>query len=167
MKKDLIAHLTLKSIFSLKKCQKNNENNSKTCIKNMTQEEKQLLLKDLCARLPYGVMVFTKDFYEPCVMEAIHDNLDVQINGCLCYNLAYECNVYLRPMSSMTDEEREEYRALGGVMSYNSEHDTWALCAFTPEAYDWLNKKQFDYRGLISMGFALEAPEDMYNTKNK
>jgi hypothetical protein len=62
----------------------------------------------------------------------------------------------------MTDDEREEYRKLGGVMSYNSEHDTWAICAFTPEAYDWLNKKMFDYRGLIPMGLAIEAPEGMY-----
>lgn len=65
-------------------------------------------------------------------------------------------------MSSITEDEREEYRKLGGIMGYDSEHDTWAMCAFAPEAYDWLNKKMFDYRGLISKGLALEAPKDMY-----
>lgn len=68
-------------------------------------------------------------------------------------------------MSSMTEDEREEYRKLGGVMSYDSEHDIWAICTFTPEAYDWLNKKMFDYRGLIPVGLAMEAPEDMYSNK--
>ena len=69
---------------------------------------------------------------------------------------------YLRPMLSMTDDERDEFRNVGGVMSHNVQNDTWALCAFAPEAYDWLNQHHFDYRGLIENGLALEAPEDMY-----
>lgn len=135
----------------------------------MTQEEKELLLQDLCARLPYGVKATTtsngwRDVY---IVSGCNDNriyLD-----CPVYDegddewLIESVKPYLRPMSSMTEEEREEYRKLGGVMSYNPEHDTWAMCAFTPEAYDWLNKKMFDYRGLIPMGLALEAPKDMYN----
>jgi hypothetical protein len=69
---------------------------------------------------------------------------------------------YLRPMSSMTDEERDEFNKVGGVTSYNPQNDTWAISAFTPEAYDWLNKNAFDYRGLIPMGLALKAREGMY-----
>lgn len=124
----------------------------------MTQEEKGLLLKDLCARLPYGVKVFVKDYNEPCVVEAIYDNLDVKIKGCLCYNLAFECKPYLRPMSSMTEEERKEYKH---------------LVAFSGSSYgaadlvDWLNKKMFAYRtidgkDMFELGLALEAPEGMY-----
>jgi hypothetical protein len=69
----------------------------------------------------------------------------------------------LRSPSNMTEEERVEFREIGGVMSYNSQTDTWAITSFTPEAYDWLNAKNFDYRGLIEKGLALEAHEGMYN----
>ena len=126
----------------------------------MTQEDKELLLKDLCARLPYGVMVFVKDYNEPCVVEAIYDNLDVQIKGCLCYNLAFECKPYLRPMSSMTEEEKIE------SLEFAWEDDYGRLASYEeniPKYIDWLNKKMFDYRGLIPKGLALEALEGMYN----
>ena len=62
----------------------------------------------------------------------------------------------------MTDKERDEFRTVGGVMSHNIHNDTWAICAFAPEAYDWLNANHFDYRGLIEKGLALEAKEGMY-----
>jgi hypothetical protein len=78
---------------------------------------------------------------------------------CLMY---YQIKPYLRPMSSMTDEERGEFRKVGGVMSHSPQHDTWAISAFAPEAYDWLNAHHFDYRGLIEKGLALEAPKGMY-----
>jgi hypothetical protein len=134
----------------------------------MTQEEKQLLLKDICGRLPYEVkglhreQVHTVTNIEPNVINPI-----IKVDGYDAWFPIEMFKPYLRPMSSMTDDERGEYRKLGGVMSYDPEHDTWAMCAFAPEAYDWLNKKQFDYRGLISKGLALEEPEDMYNTKTK
>ena len=70
-------------------------------------------------------------------------------------------------MSSMTEEERGEFRNFGGVMSYSPQHDTWAISALAPEAYDWLNKNMFDYRGLIEKGLALKAPKDMYNMTKK
>lgn len=143
----------------------------------MTKEETDLLFKDICGRLPYGVKAKVYGWDEergeveiPLKIYSVNTDGYVQfeVND---YDVNYlavdDCLFYLRPMSSMTDEERAEYRELGGVMSYSPQHDTWAMCAFAPEAYDWLNKKQFDYRGLISMGLALEAPEDMYNTKNK
>ena len=127
----------------------------------MTNEDKLPLLKDLSARLPYKVIV--ERTYIP------------ENNGYTCelssYTLDFITNdkwdikPYLRSLSSMTEEEREEFRMLGGVMSYSPQHNTWALCAFAPEAYDYLNAHHFDYRGLISMGLALEAPDDMYKTK--
>ena len=57
---------------------------------------------------------------------------------------------YLRPMSSMTEEESTEY-------------SRFSLSRYNTECFDWLNKHHFDYRGLIKLGLALEAPEDMYN----
>ena len=125
----------------------------------MTKEEKILLLQDLCGRLPYKVkglhreQVHTVTNIEPNSINPI-----IKVDG---YDYWFPIEMfkpYLRSMSSMTEDEREEYRKLGGVMGYDSEHDTWAMCAFAPEAYDWLNKKMFDYRGLIPKGLALETP---------
>ena len=116
----------------------------------MTQEEKELLLKDLCARLPYNCRVF----YEYV------DNLDGKTYGysltlntwCIDELVANKAVIkpYLRPMSSMTEEERQEYGlVLCDELSINQ--------------FDWLNRKMFDYRGLIPKGLALEAKEWMYN----
>lgn len=137
----------------------------------MTKQEKQLLLIDLCSRLPYGVKI-----HETSSTTKMEPFIPLGIEGTNIIRKDYRCEStnyigsigiemclpYLRPMSSMTEEERGEFRILGGVMSYSPQHNTWAISAFAPEAYDWLNKKMFDYRGLISMGLALEAPENMY-----
>ena len=133
----------------------------------MTKEEKDLLLKDLCARLPYGVKCLvnfddgTKDIMTlKTGLPNSFGKWDFYNENCSgCSNIF---KPYLRPISSMTEEEREEFRKTGGVMSYSPQHDTWAISAFAPEAYDWLNKNKFDYRGLIEKGLALEATEGMY-----
>ena len=128
----------------------------------MTQEDKELLLKDLCARLPYGTkaelhgeVCTVLGYFDDFVMLTSNTPLGQQTN-------IANIKLYLRPMSSMTEEERDEFRSLGGVMSYSRQHDHWALCAFSPEGYDWLNEHHFDYRGLIEKGLAIEAPERMY-----
>ena len=117
----------------------------------MTQEEeKQLLLKDLCARLPYGVKFQGEDSNVYTLDAANYFALQV---GDAVFK------PYLRPMSSMTEEERREYDKL------------IVKCIYDPEAYffdnydrlyDWLLEHHFDYRGLIEKSLALEAPEDMY-----
>lgn len=137
----------------------------------MTQKEKELVIKDLCARLPYGVIVQVNDglkgiIYDRRLVQIFCDRISCSVNVC---NPLKECicidsiKPYLRPLSSMTDEEREDFRLLGGIISYNPNHNTYSISAFSPEAYDWLNKKMFDYRGLIEKGLALEAPEGMYD----
>ena len=133
--------------------------------KTMTQEEKQLLLRDLCTRLPYRVVVSFKNSDTREAFNQILDYTLVHMVEYIPHIGGIEIKPYLRSMSSMTEEERDEFRNLGGVMSHNSQNDTWVICAFTPEAYDWLNEHHFDYRGLIEKGLAIEAPEDMYNTK--
>ena len=155
----------------------------------MTQEEKQLLLKDLCGRLPYGVIVWFKNAEET--------SGQVKLGF---YNVSYvtelgvgwwkECKPYLRPMSSMTKEEAIEMYFTVDVnaddsrnvincevskdkISFLLEHDgnyAGHRVLFFNDIYslaqmDWLNKHHFDYRGLIPMGLALEAPEDMYKTE--
>ncbi len=121
----------------------------------MTQEEKQLLLIDLCARLPYGVIcqLSNKD-----AGISITEKLEL---GGLKHFIFGTMDVlpYLRPMSSMTEEEKEDQSKI--VMQSmscsldNSESATTML-------NDWLLSKHFDVRGLISKGLALEAPEGMY-----
>ena len=132
----------------------------------MTKEEKQLLLKDLCARLPYGnteikVTELTNDMMgEVFVGKHICSTIDIEdfILG------KYIIRPYLRPLSSMTEEEIKEFHGAG--MLYNPQNDTWVLSVFTSEAYDWLNEHHFDYRGLIPMGLALEATEEVYELKH-
>ena len=123
----------------------------------MTQEEKELLIKDLCSRLPYNCMV--------SIAEGGIDGIkwaDVTLNSYLFHQIMEEdaweyVKPYLRPMSSMTEEEHEEYRKY--VKSVNG-FTYYINCS---DLMDWYNRKMFDYRGLIPKGFAIEAPEGMYN----
>ena len=129
----------------------------------MTQEEKELLLKDICARLPYGVKVKIKNIIQPQRLHwsYISDEKDWDLP-----------KPYLRPMSSMTEEERAEMEKkkkkdriepYGEIKKFGE--DNLLLCTIrqSTNLQDWLNANHFDYRGLIPMGLALEAPEGMYN----
>ena len=109
----------------------------------MTQEDKELLLKDLCARLPYGVKVEIDGYYSH-ILKGI-DGDTISTDRGINYPLRL-VKPYLRPMSSMTDEEKEEF---GRLVS---------LFAFT-EANDWLNSHHFDYRRLIEKGLAIDCTE--------
>lgn len=132
----------------------------------MTQEDKELLLKDLSARLPYGVKVQTP--YSDAFLIGIIDRKGYKkderyidaITDRQTYPIRY-VKPYLRPMSSMTEKERFEYlNACGNEMDN-------ALSSPRYSGIDWLNAHHFDYRGLIEKGLALEAPEGMYNIKEK
>lgn len=73
--------------------------------------------------------------------------------------LIREVKPYLRPMSSMTGDEEKEFLSLGEGLTYNQETKQ---VEYRTERQIWLDKKCFDYRGLIPRGIALEAPEGMY-----
>lgn len=148
----------------------------------MTQEQKELLLKDLCARARYKVNI--------CVSKGTRININGKIEekdlvdtvyGVIFYNdeprivtpqnfsfldknginnfggwTVEIVKPYLRPMSSMTEEEKKEYAMFFRAFScsmYERE---------SVERIDWLHAHHFDYRELIPMGLAIEAPEDMY-----
>lgn len=153
----------------------------------MIQEERQLLLKDLCARLPYGVKVLAdidKTFdggfigiinkIEPYVGDKFPELKGQYLlyeKGCLTPLVVDEVRPYLRPMSSMTEDERKELkeehkkdeRIYVEVIERIANGDEYARGTAVPHfAADWCNEHHFDYRGLIPMGLALEAPEDMY-----
>ena len=149
----------------------------------MTQEEKQLLLKDLCARLPYEVQCHIKHIYH---LSGWIDEGDVILTGFRQDEFTKETEPlfrnpggnpkivfpidsvkpYLRPMSSITEEEKAEFETLGWRIDEMDNNTPWNHNAYKEfEGVDWLNKKMFDYRGLITVGLALEAPEGMYKIK--
>ena len=130
----------------------------------MTKEEKDLLFKDLCARLLYGIKISTHDGSQTMVGIICTNGGGKVYTSNMLYNIS-QVKPYLRPILSMTEEERAEFYKVGGIMSHKVETDTYVLTAFSPDAYDWLNKKMFDYRGLIKKGFALVAPKGMYKVE--
>lgn len=126
----------------------------------MTQEEKELLLlKDLCTRLPYRTMV-------KCITD-YHREFDEELSVRHIMNFyQFEVKPYLRPMSSMTEEERNEFENLFPRYSISEKRGS-VYHSFRGDLnldiIDWLNAHHFDYRGLIEKGLALESPEGMYN----
>jgi len=142
----------------------------------MTQEEIELLFQDLCVRLPYGVKVTFAGYSgrDDCILNTQHLNST--------YSIEYlRLKPYLRPLSSMTEEEFTKLKEYSGLTN-----DQLGLTSFQNGAYkcldfylnevpsgavirvfDWLNKHHFDYRDLIQMGLAIEAPKGMYNSKTK
>ena len=120
----------------------------------MTQEQKELLFKDLCARLLFGVKVRYSSYKEfiTCTLHSItpiYDNVYLwSKNACFSPVSISKIKPYLFPMSSMTEEQYKEYCEL--EHSGNMEH-------LSIPALDWLNKNHFDYRGLIEKGLAIDA----------
>lgn len=134
----------------------------------MEERLKQLLLQDLCARLPYDIICEVFDpqqEYEEDVFNAHLIQIDAWTSHCYfwgCsetdpYNIE-QVKPYLRSLSSMTEEEVAEF--------VNLQEDFFKYCknqyagVLTIAAQDWLNRKKFDYRGLIPMGLAIEVTEE-------
>ena len=142
----------------------------------MIQEHKELLLKDLCARLPYGVIVVTPKGrgYVCDINLTIFDyELGVNINPIIRDTFSInDVKPYLLPMSSMTDEQEKEIQEIIGNPDYaciirktdglelwlnfiDTDPTIWLDAIF--EVQDYLNKNHFDYRGLIEKGLAIDA----------
>ena len=128
----------------------------------MKQEDRELLLKDLSARLPYGVICTGKyiefdDNDNLIFIDATGELTQVHFTKNCCYlnvGLMHECKLetvkpYLRPMSSMTEEELKEY----SKVSNSEDAGMWT-------DLDWLNEHHFDYRGLIEKGLAIAVKEE-------
>lgn len=120
----------------------------------MTQENKDLLFKDLCARLPYGVKCEIKDknrVYTLNRIEVDHENghlFDFRTKemDLVCMFTLSEIKPYLFPQSSMTEEQQKDLAKFVANGVYNENI-----------LYDWFNKNHFDYRGFIPMGLANDA----------
>ena len=137
----------------------------------MTQEEKHTLLVDLSARLPYGTKCTTKltGYNDVYIVQGMYED-----------NVFIDCPVYeegddewmiesiipfLRPMSSMTDEEKEHLQSLHNIISDENYEDGYSPAAWDAisEFNDYCHAHHLDNRGLIGKGLALEASEQMYN----
>lgn len=159
----------------------------------MTQEEKELLLKDICGRLHYGVKVLCEgwDSDHGCEFNTVEDL--VGIDDKFIHTLwrgerdkhsiveplsIMDYKPYLRPLPSMTEKEKDEFLLFFPFCRGNMYFDVKNACVEVFECphkitlypfwdnvrlINWLNKNMFDYRGLIEKGLALEAPEVMYN----
>ena len=118
----------------------------------MTPEQKELLFKDFCARLPYEVKVQTGPRHdEDDYNKIIYDNyevLDFIMMSIMFKDNIEEYKPCLFPMSSMTEEQNHEFL---------STCNCYCGYYWTEETFDWLNAHHFDYRGLIPMGLANDA----------
>ena len=134
----------------------------------MTQEDKDLLLKDLCARLPYGVHLFTNSKHHIRLLTISNDidyNEQYWVNG--LYDID-EVKPYLRSISSMTEKELKYFLGIRGkhstITDFKKYIDNKTAIVSTLASYkhhiDWLNKNMFDYRGLIPLGLAIEVTKD-------
>lgn len=124
----------------------------------MKEEDRKLLLKDLSARLTYGVKCISGVDDATLIIEGINPNC----NGASEVQVTYErsginfdtkissIKPYLFPLSSMNLDQRIEYSRT--LVIFDESH-----CSQTPETYDWLNKNHFDYRGLIEKELAIDA----------
>lgn len=119
----------------------------------MTKENKELLFKDLCARLPYNVICQVEfkenGKYNSKVMllsGIFTDEAYFTTKGGSIYSNEYK--PYLFPLSSMTEEEKLMYEGL----MIGTDNISYML-----DVIDWLNSHHFDYRGLIEKGLAIDA----------
>ena len=125
----------------------------------MKEEEKNLLLKDLVCRLPYGVKIHKALYGATTLSERDIESFRKGVDDILM--------PYLRPMSSMTEEERKEYKGFIVHREHvNAQGQEWDIDCFcfgsVSRLIDWLNAHHFDYRNLIEKNLALEAPSGMY-----
>ena len=136
----------------------------------MTQEDKELLLKDLCARLPYKVKCCIYNFGEDTVrikedvLWSVQGDNILTLKSCVENGEAYmyhQIKPYLFPLSSMTEEQYNEFFSYYHnieMAEVKSSGDYLKAAYMGDDAkYSWLNKNHFDYRGLIEKGLAIDA----------
>ena len=118
----------------------------------MNQEDKELLLKDLCARLPYRVKCKVTKRSIDGEMLFIRNGLELTIYNvkALVTNNMYGVKPYLFPFSSMTDEQKKEYQYITERWMYDSSYSI-------SDSTDWLNENYIDYRGFTEKGLAIDA----------
>lgn len=134
----------------------------------MREMNDELLLEiDLCSRLPHMTLMVKWGGENYNIIDVGFGRVTV-LKPFMSYTagspLIREVKPYLRPMSSMTEDEEKEFLSLGEGLTYNM--NTKCL-EYKTERQIWLDRNCFDYRGLIPKGLALKAPEGMYTHSTK
>ena len=128
----------------------------------MTKEDKMLLIKDLSSRLPYAVHVqhisgVSGILHDISIFHKYDENDNIY--DAICYTDLFkdggsigieQFKPYLFPLSSMTEEQKQEYQYITERWMYDSSY-------LISDSIDWLNKNHFDYRGLIEKELAIDA----------
>lgn len=121
----------------------------------MTQEQKELLLQDLCTRLPYGLKVLNKE--EVITIKGYIPNLVIDEFG--ISHTVEDVKPYLFPLSSMTEEERQELSRLVNDDKLLTGDPGKTVCLHCGVVIDFHNSHHLDWRGLIPMGLAIDATD--------
>lgn len=127
----------------------------------MTQEQKDLLLKDLCARLPYGIKLLCPDAFGgyTSILEEIDIYNWIKDSEGYIYEIT-EVKPYLFPLSSMTEEQKVEFDKMSEldieyvITQIKNDSPNWTSGL---NRFNWLLKNHFDVYDLISMGLAIDA----------
>ena len=122
----------------------------------MTQEEKELLLKDLGGRLPYGVKILDVpvNVVGKLFLISTTDTVQYETADDTGMQTLYNIKPYLLPLSSMTEEEQ---RTLDSMCNGVEMVSRLSGLKMFDKAFNWLNENHFDYRGLIEKGLAIDA----------
>ena len=122
----------------------------------MTQEDKELIFKELCARLPYHVKckIWIKDGTTEEGLLDLQHNYGNVLQDAFYYNKIKDIKPYLFPLSSMTEEEKEEYCQLQQRVIYNSKG---VINEDVTKYINWCYKKHLDINNLIPMELAIDA----------
>lgn len=128
----------------------------------MTPHDKELLFRDLSARLPYGVVCrFETNCHQTPFFDTDLQFCETQPNGTrfVGFTKGHRFNVskvkpFLRPISSMTEDETNQYHSFFAMLPRDL-----ITTDNTVKLFDWLNTHHFDYRGLIEKGLAIAVTE--------
>ena len=122
----------------------------------MTQEEKELLLKDLGGRLPYGVKILDipANVVGKLFLISTTDTVQYETTDDTGIQTLYNIKPYLFPLSSMTEEEQRTLDSMCNGVEMVSRLSGLKMFG---KAFNWLDENHFDYRGLIEKGLAIDA----------
>ena len=138
-------------------------------METMTREDKDLLMKDLCARLPYGVKCYDEAQKETGIFKHFEYEGFGRIHNGRGVRFIENIKPYLFPLSSMTEKQKKEFITVAGyetrIEDCGRHQETYYYDCVGHEnelypnsdAIDWFNKNHFDYRGMIEKGLAIDA----------
>ena len=137
----------------------------------MTSKDKELLMRDLSCRIPYGVIVNVNEVFDS-KLTSVNWYDEVSVEDSVSLHHISEVKPYLFSLSSMTDRQEKEIQEIVGnpdnafiirktdglelwLNSIDTDPTIWVDTIF--EVQDYLNKNHFDYRNLINKNLAIDC----------